>query len=51
MSENEKRCCGTCKWHQYDDSGDDFVCANTGSEYWTDYTDYEDGCEEWEGRQ
>lgn len=51
MEENMERCCGTCKWHQYDDSGDDLVCANTGSEYWTDYTDYEDVCEEWEGRR
>ncbi|WP_251315848.1 hypothetical protein [Flintibacter muris] len=51
MEENRERCCGTCKWHQYDDSGDDLVCANSGSEYWTDYTDYEDGCEEWESRK
>ncbi len=51
MEENRERCCGTCKWHQYDDSGDDLVCANSGSEYWADYTDYEDGCEEWESRK
>ncbi len=51
MEENRERCCGTCKWHQYEDNGDDLVCANTGSEYWSDYTGYEDGCEEWEGRR
>lgn len=51
MSENEKRCCGTCRWHYHDAESDDWVCVNDNSDYVTDYTDYEDTCEEWEGRR
>lgn len=40
--------CGTCKWHQYDEYGRDWVCANGGSEYAANYTGYNDCCEEFE---
>ena len=45
-----KRVCGTCKYHARDDNGD-WVCVNSDSDYITDWTDYDDGCEEWEQRE
>jgi hypothetical protein len=44
----DRRCCGTCKYHQHDD-GEDWICVNTDSEYVADWTEYEDCCENWEG--
>lgn len=44
------RCCGTCKWHEYDDISGDFVCVNGDSDCCADWTDYSDSCEEWEER-
>ena len=43
-------CCGTCKWHQHEDIDDGWVCVNDRSEYCTDWTDYKDCCEDWEGK-
>ena len=43
------KCCGTCKWHMYDD-GYDWVCDNIDSEYYADTTGYEDVCPDWEAR-
>ena len=48
---NEEKCCGTCKWHQHEDITDGWVCVNADSDYYTDFTDYEHSCEEWEGRK
>lgn len=48
MRECEK-CCGTCKWHNNERTVG-WVCANKDSEYYADWTGYEDCCEEWEGR-
>lgn len=45
-----KRCCGTCKWHCRNGIDGDFVCDNSDSECYTDWTEYEDSCPEWEGR-
>lgn len=45
-----RECCGTCKWHRYDGYEDDFYCVNGYSEYYTDFTGYEDSCDEWEER-
>ena len=42
-------CCGTCKWHVKDESGD-WICVNGESENCADWTEYTDSCEEWEAR-
>ena len=47
----EKECCGTCKWHQHENITDGWVCVNGDSEYCTDFTDYEHSCPDWEGRK
>lgn len=44
-------CCGTCKWHKHESIDDGWVCCNGDSEYVADYTEYEDCCDEWEGRE
>ena len=44
-----ERCCGTCKWHLYENIDEGFVCTNIDSEYCADWTDYADSCEDWEG--
>lgn len=41
-------CCGNCKYHQYEDISQGWVCCNQDSEYVADWTDYTDSCEEWE---
>lgn len=45
-----ERCCGTCKWHWYENIDEGFVCTNIDSEYCADWTDYADSCEDWEGK-
>ena len=40
--------CGTCKHCDFD--GQDYFCANAKSENYTEYTLYDSGCDEWEGR-
>lgn len=47
---NGKECCGNCKYHQYEDISQGWVCCNQDSEYVADWTDYTDSCEEWESR-
>lgn len=42
--------CGNCKYHQYEDISQGWVCCNQDSEYVADWTDYTDCCEEWESR-
>lgn len=42
----DERCCGTCKFHEAD--GCDFVCDNPDSDNYSDWTGYEDVCDEWE---
>ena len=41
--------CGTCKWHHKDQFGD-WHCVNSDSEWCTEWTEYTDTCEEWEGK-
>lgn len=48
MKGNEE-CCGTCRWHRKDIEGD-WVCMNDESDYFTDWTEYDYHCEEWESR-
>ena len=44
--ENSKSC-ATCRWYE-DYQG---VCFNGDSPHCADFTDQEDVCEEWEGRE
>ena len=44
------KCCGTCKWHKFENISDGFVCVNSDSDYCADWTEYGDSCEEWEKR-
>lgn len=47
---SEEKICGLCKWHRTDEDGD-WQCMNPDSEYYTDWTEYKDGCEEQESRK
>lgn len=47
----DDKCCGTCKYHHYDDIDDGWVCVNDRSEYFADWIGYSDSCDEWEGRE
>lgn len=40
-----KECCGTCRWHIYDPSEEDFVCMNEDCDYYALVTSYTDICE------
>ena len=44
------RVCGTCFYHQHEYIDDGWVCVNDASDRCTDWTDYDDTCDEWEGR-
>ena len=46
-----RECCGTCKWHAYEDITDGWVCCNDSSEYVTDWTDYNHCCDDYEERE
>ena len=41
----------TCRYHYYDKEEESWVCDNPDSELFTDYTEYQDTCEEWEERE
>lgn len=43
--------CGNCKHHYHEDIDDGWVCVNPRSRFCTDWTEYEDTCEEWEERR
>jgi hypothetical protein len=51
FTENDERCCGTCRYHTREDISGDYVCGCDGSEYFSDWTDYNDICDEWEGKE
>lgn len=55
MEDNKmEKCCGNCRFHRTGkDAGknSDFYCNNEDSEGYGLPTDYEDCCEEWEGRE
>lgn len=46
-----ERCCGTCRYHYHETIDDGWVCVNSDSEYYTDFTDYDHTCPDWEARQ
>lgn len=47
----DEQICGTCKWHYHESIDDGWVCVNADSRYCADWTEYNDSCEEWEGKQ
>lgn len=47
----DEKCCGTCKYHYHKNIGDGWECVNDRSEYFADWTEYSDSCDEWEGRK
>lgn len=46
-----QRHCGTCKYHQHEDVDDGWVCVNNDSVNFTEWTEYNDSCEDWEERE
>ncbi len=44
----DEKICGKCK-HHFCTKGD-WHCDNPESEYYTDYTEYNDGCDDFESR-
>ena len=48
MDDNEKLCCGNCKYASCRDNG--YVCENMDSDYASDYVEHDQGCEEWRNR-
>ncbi len=42
--------CGNCKYHQYEEASQGWVCCNGESEYCADWTEYNDTCEDFEER-
>lgn len=47
---SERRCCGTCAYHQFESVDEGYVCVNDESEYLSDWTDFCHSCDCWEGR-
>ena len=45
------KCCGNCAYHQYYNKTDDWVCCNAESENVADWTDFNDSCMDWEGKE
>ncbi len=46
----ETKCCGTCKWHIRETTYGEFVCDNSESDVYSDWTYYDHCCEKWEER-
>ncbi|MDL2324046.1 hypothetical protein LJC61_02685 [Ruminococcaceae bacterium OttesenSCG-928-A16] len=42
--------CGTCEYHTYDPASGDWLCFCDKSDFFTDWTGYNDGCPDWEER-
>lgn len=47
----DKKCCGNCKYHKYENISQGYVCVNDTSEFVADWTEYNDYCDEWEERE
>ena len=47
MARNE--ICGTCRWHKKENDGS-WTCSNPESDLYSDWTDYNSSCEEYEER-
>lgn len=51
MDDNEKQCCGNCKYAEYSRERENcYVCENMDSYYLADYVEHDHGCEEWRSR-
>lgn len=50
MMEREK-VCGTCRWHKKVMPDNGWGCTCFESEFYGDWSEYSDRCEEWEGRK
>jgi len=49
---DKEECCGTCRYHKPDGTfPDDWVCTNPDSDNYSEWTEYEDTCDEWESRK
>ncbi len=46
MGANDERCCGTCAYHEFEDV--DWICNCPTSDNYTDWTDHECTCPDWE---
>lgn len=42
----DDKCCGTCKYHYHKNICDGWECVNDRSEYFADWTEYSDSCDE-----
>lgn len=49
MRDDEREICGKCAWHRMDPD-DDWYCGNCDSDFYMDYTDYDDACVDYEER-
>lgn len=49
MNNYEEECCGNCEYHKVIRQ-DTFCCNNHESDYYGDYTNYEDSCPFWNER-
>lgn len=45
----DEEVCGTCKYHKKE--GEDWYCDNHDGEYFSDYTEYNDRCPDYEERE
>lgn len=46
--DEDTECCGNCQYHKV--VNNDFCCMNKYSDYYGDYTEYRDGCIDYEPR-
>lgn len=51
MNGKDCRSCGNCKYHQYENASQGWVCCNADSDYVADWTEYDFCCGEWEERE
>lgn len=48
---DERRKCGNCRFHKYDSKIDLWFCENPESEWYTDWTEYNYECDDFEDRK
>ena len=50
-----EHCCGSCKFHKpanpYYEEDCEFLCDNELSDYYCDYTEFKDSCEDYEDKE
>lgn len=45
---DDREVCGTCIYHKRENHTDGWVCVNSESDYFGDWTEYTDTCDEFE---